>query len=206
MKLWKRASLLTLALGLVLGLTACGESGPDMPMEMELDGHTIVLGETTTGDMASWGWEVNLTGTQNEIQKNAKYVACYYDVRKEDGSGNQFWVSVYVPFQKNISGDYVDFSKEEKESKTNGVVYRISVRKDSSENYDIVYNGMDYQDLTWEDAEGWGAVKDEDAYPTTYELKAAQGTLEFEKGYTGKDEPGKLTVTMSQNAFSKLQK
>ena len=49
-------------------------------------------------------------------------------------------------------------------------------------------------------------VKDEDAYPTTYELEAAQGTLKFEKGYTGEDEPGKLTVTMSQNAFSKLQK
>lgn len=206
MSIMKKGGMLALALLVVLGLSACGPKGPDMPMEMELDGHTIVLGETTTGDMAGWGWEVNLTGTQNEIQENAKYVACHYDIRKEDGSGNQFWVSVYVPFQKNISGNYVDFSAEEKESKTNGVVYRISVRKDASENYDIVYNGMDYQDLTWEDAEGWGAVKDEDAYPTTYDLEAAQGTLKFEKGYTGEDEPGELTVTMNQNAFSRLQK
>lgn len=206
MKLTKRITLLTLVLALALGLTACGPKGPEMPMEMELDGHTIVLGQTTTGDIAGWGWEVSLTGTQNEIREDAKYVACHFSVKKEDGSGNQFWLSVYVPFQKNISGDYVDFSKEEKLSKTEGVVYRISVRKDASENYKIVYNGKDYQDLTWEDAEGWGAVKDENAYPTTYNLEAAQGKLKFEKGYTGEDEPGELTVSMNQNAFAKLQK
>lgn len=206
MKLWKSVSLLTLILALALGLTACGASGPDMPMELEIDGHTVALGQTTTGDMAGWGWDVQFTGSQNEIRENAKYVACYYSVEKADGSGNQFWVSVYVPFQKNMDGKYVDFSAEEKESRTNGVVYRVEVRKDASENYDIAYNGMDYQDLTWEDAEGWGAVKDEDAYPTTYELEAARGTLKFEKGYTGEDEPGKFTVTMGQNAFSRLQK
>lgn len=42
--------------------------------------------------------------------------------------------------------------------------------------------------------------------PTTYVMEAAQGTLKFETGYTGKDEPGKFTVTMNTNAFSKLQK
>ena len=33
MNLIKRITLLTLSLALLLGLTACGASGPDMPME-----------------------------------------------------------------------------------------------------------------------------------------------------------------------------
>ena len=206
MNIMKKCGMLALALLMVLGLAACGASGPEMPMEFTIDGHTLELGKTTTGDIAGWGWEVQFTGSQSEIREDAKYVACYYSIKKEDGSGNQFWVDVYVPFQKNMNGKYVDFSAEEKQSRTEGVVYRVEVRKDASENYDITYNGMDYQDLTWEDAAEWGAAEKEGAYPTTYELAAAQGTLKFEKGYTGQDEPGKLTVTMSTSAFSKLQK
>lgn len=166
MKLMERVTLLTLALALVLGLTSCGAAKPEMPMEFTIDGHTIALGKTTTADLASWGWELSFTGSQNEIREDAKYVACYYSVGKDGGrSGDQFWVDVYVPFQKNMSGKYVDFSEEEKMSRTEGVVYRVEVRKDAAENYDITYNGMDYQDLTWEDAAGWGAAKKEDAYP-----------------------------------------
>ena len=207
MKLMKRVTLLTLALSLALGLTACGAAKPEMPMEFTIDGHTVALGQTTTADLASWGWNLSFTGSQNEIREDAKYVACYYTVEKDDGrSGDEFWVDVYVPFQKNISGDYVDFSEEEKMSRTEGVIYRVEVRKDAAENFDIAYNGMDYQDLTWEDAAGWGAAEKEDAYPTTYVMEAAQGTLKFEKGYTGEDEPGKFTVTMNSTAFSKLQK
>lgn len=204
MKLIKRVTLLILTLALALGLAACGSSGPDMPMELTIDGHDVVLGQTTTGDMAGWGWEVTFTGSQNEIREDAKYVACYYSIGKE--GGGQFWVTVWVPFQGNISGRYVDFSAEEKESRTNGVVCRVEVRKDASEEFEITYNGINYQDMTWEDAEGWGAEKDEDAYPTTYNLAAAQGSLKFEKGYTSKDEPGKFTISMNTAAFSKLQK
>ncbi len=206
MSIIKRFTLLTLSLAMVLGLAACGASKPDMPMEIAIDGHDVVLGKTTTAEMAGWGWEVSFTGSQNEIKEDAKYVACYYTIRKAEGSGNEFWTTVWVPFQKNIDGKYVDFSEEEKMSKTEGVVCRVNVRKDASENFDITYNGVNYQDLTWKDAEEWGAVKDEKAYPTTYNMEVAQGSLEFAKGYTGEDEPGEFTVTMHSNAFAKLQK
>ncbi|MDE6589144.1 MAG: hypothetical protein K2K53_02100 [Oscillospiraceae bacterium] len=204
----KRAVLLTLALALALGLTACGASKPDMPMEATFDGHTVALGKTTTAEMAGWGWNLKFTGTQSEIREDAKYVACYYTVEKNDGrSGDVFWVSVWVPFQKNFQGSRgVDFSEEEKMSRTEGVVCRIEMRKDASENFDITYNGKNYQDLTWADAEEWGAEKDEDAYPTTYNMSVAQGSLKFEKGYTSEDEPGKFTISMNTGAFSKLQK
>ena len=106
--------MLALALALALGLASCA-SGPDMPMEVTVNDHTITLGKTTTGDIAGWGYEVSFTGSQNEIREDAKYVACHFRIKTEEGSGHEFWISVYVPFQKNIEGDYVDFSAEEKQ-------------------------------------------------------------------------------------------
>lgn len=205
MKSAKRTPLLVLALMLALCLNACGLSGPDMPMEFTIDGHTVALGVTTTGEMAGWGWDVAFTGSQNEIREDAKYVACYYTISKADGSGNEFWVTVYVPFQKNMSGNYVDFSAEEKQSLTEGVVCRVDVRRDASQNFEITYNGVNLQDITWAKAGEWGAKENEDAYPKTYEMDAAQGSLEFKKSYTD-DEMGELIVTMHSNAFAKLQK
>ncbi len=205
MSIIKRFTLLTLSLAMVLGLAACGASKPDMPMEIAIDGHDVVLGKTTTAEMAGWGWELDFTGSQNEIREDAKYVACYYTVNRPEGGC--FWVSVWVPFQKNISGKTVDFSEEEKMSKTEGVVCRVEVRKDASEEFDITYNGINYQDMTWANAEEWGAEKDESSpYITTYKMEVAQGSLKFEEGYTGGDEPGKFTVSMNTGAFSKLQK
>ena len=205
MKRFQHIILLTLSLALALGLTACGASGPDMPMQADIDGHTVVLGQTTTGDMAGWGWEINFTGSQNEIREDAEYVACHFRIDVAEGSGHEFWVSTYVPFQKNISGSYVDFSAEEAQSQTEGVVYRISLRKDAGDELDITYNGMDFQEILWATVEEWGAKKDEDAYPTTYNLDAAQGSFTFEKSYFN-DELGEMALTMNTNAFSKLQK
>jgi len=205
MKSMKRILLLMLTLAIALSLSACGIGGPEMPMEFTIDGHTVALGTTTTGEMAGWGWDVAFTGSQNEIREDAKYVACYYTVSKAEGSGNEFWVTVYVPFQKNVQGDYVDFSAEEKQSLTEGVVCRVSVRKDASRNFDISYNGANLQDITWAKAEEWGAKEDESAYPKTCEMDAAQGSLKFKKSYTD-EEMGELTVTMNTNAFAKLQK
>lgn len=210
MNLIKRATLLTLALVMALGLTACeGMGKPDMPMEITMDDHTVVLGKTTTAEMAGWGWELEFNGSQNEIREDAKYVACYYTIRKGEGSGNQFSVSVWVPFQKNMVGSsQVDFSEEEKMSKTEGVVCLVNVRKDAAENFKMTYNGVDYQTLTWDMAEEWGAKPTDRSsdYSPIYEIAAAQGTVKFEKGYTGEDEPGELTVSMNSGAFSKLQK
>ena len=74
MNLIKRATLLTLALVMALGLTACDSLGigkPDMPMEITMDDHTVVLGKTTTAEMAGWGWELEFNGSQNEIREDA---------------------------------------------------------------------------------------------------------------------------------------
>lgn len=207
MNIIKRVTLLTLALAMTLGLTACGPSGPDMPMEATVDGHTIVIGQTTTGEMAGWGWEVEFRSSQNEIRSDAKYVACYYHLKVDGGgAGKEFWADVYVPFQKNMVGDRVDLSKEEKESTTNGVVFRLTLRKDAADELDISYNGMDLQDVTWDTAAEWGATVNEDDYGSKdAELEAAQGSLNFKKSYTD-PEVGELTLTMDTNSFAKLQK
>ena len=206
MSIIKRAALLAMSLLLVLGLAACGASGPDMPMEVTVEGKTIVIGKTTTGEMADWGWEVSFMSSQSDIRKDAKYVACHYHIKVDGGgAGKEFWVSVYVPFQKNMKGDYVDLSAEEKESKTAGVVYRIDVRKSAGEKLSISYNGMNLQDITWNTAEEWGAKVDEESYYNSAELAVAQGTLKFEQSAGEGDEVNELTVIMSTRAFSKLQ-
>ena len=206
MSLIKRITLSALSLLLALGLTSCGASGPDMPMEVTVNGKTIVIGQTTTGEMAGWGWEVAFMSSQDTIASNAKYAACHYHIKVDGGgAGREFWVSVYVPFQKNMNGSYVDLSKEEAESQTAGVVYRVSVRKSAGDKLSISYNGMDLQDITWDTAKEWGAKVDEESYRKSAELAAAQGTLEFEQSYSG-DEMNELTVVMSTSAFSKLQK
>ena len=202
----KRITLLALSLLLVLGLTSCGASGPDMPMEVTVNGKTIVIGKTTTGEMAGWGWEVAFMSSQDTVSSNAKYVACHYHIKVDGGgAGKEFWVSVYVPFQKHISGSTVDLSNEEKESKTAGVVYRVSVRKSAGSKLDISYNGMNLQDITWDDAVEWGAKVDEESYLKSAELAAAQGTLEFKASSGHGDEMNELNVVMSTGAFSKLQ-
>ena len=206
MNLIKRVTLSVLALLLALGLTSCGASGPDMPMEVTVNGKTIVIGQTTTGEMAGWGWEVAFMNSQSDIRKDAKYVACHYHIKVDGGgAGQEFWVSVYVPFQKNMSGSYVDLSNEEKESRTAGVVYRVSVRKSAGNKLSISYNGMDLQSITWDTAEEWGAEVDEESYKKSAELSAAQGTLEFEAGSGVDSEVNELNVIMSTSAFSKLQ-
>ena len=201
----KRIVLLALSLLLALGLTSCA-SGPDMPMEVTVNGKTIVIGQTTTGEMADWGWEVIFMNSQSEIRSDAKYAACHYHIKVDGGgAGKEFWVSVYVPFQKYMSGSYVDLSAEEAESKTAGVVYRVSVRKSAGAKLDISYNGMDLQDLTWDIAQEWGAKVDDESYYKSAELSAAAGTLEFEAASGGDSEVNELTVVMNTNAFSRLQ-
>ena len=206
MNIIKRVTLLAISLLLALGLASCGASGADMPMEVTVNGKTIVIGKTTTGEMAEWGWEVGLMSSQDTIAKDAKYVACHYHIKVDGGgAGQEFWVSVYVPFQKNISGSTVDLSADEKEAKTAGVVYRVSVRKSAGKKLSISYNGMDLQDITWDIAKEWGAKVDEESYYKSAKLSASQGTLKFEKSYTN-DDVNELTVTMNTNSFSKLQK
>jgi len=192
-------------MALSLSLNSCAASGPDMPMELSIDGHTVALGKTTTAEMSSWGWDVAFTGSQREIREDSKYVACYYSISKAEDAGNEFSATVFVPFQKNIDGNYVDFSAEETQSQTEGVVCRVNVRKDSAENFDVSYNGVNLQDITWATAEEWGAKESEDTSRKTYEMAVAQGSLKFEESYTD-DELGELAVSMNVGSFAKLQK
>ena len=205
MNIVKRAVLPALALLLALGLVSCGASGPDMPMELTVNGKTVAMGRTTTGEMADWGWELAYMSSPGEIRSDAEYASCDYHVMVDGGGpGREFWVSVYVPFRKNMSGDYVDLSAEVEESRTAGVVYRVSVRKSAGDKLDIAYNGTDLQNITWDTAAEWGAEVEEDDHGKEAELDAAQGVLTFEKSYTS-DRMNELTVTMSDSAFSKLQ-
>lgn len=207
MNLTKRAALLTLALALVLGLTACGPSGPDMPMEVTIDGHTIALGQTTMSDLTGLGWKAKLTGAQREIRQNDKYVAFHYNLMVDGGgAGKEFWASVYVPFQGHISGGSADISQEQALAGTEGVVCMVSVRKSAGEDLSISYNGVDLQDITWDTAKEWGATVKEGEYVTSAELAAAQGTLSFAESSYNDGELNELKITMNTNAFAKLQK
>lgn len=207
MNIIRRIALSALSLLLALGLTSCGAS-PDMPMEITVNGKIILIGRTTTGEMAGWGWDVAFMSSQSEVRSDAKYVACHYHVKVDGGgAGKEFWVSVYVPFQKNISGSgsRVDLSGEEEESKTAGVVYRVDVRKSAGEKLNIFYNGMNLRDITWDTVEEWGGKVDGESYKKSAGLSAARGALTFEAASGNSGELNEMSVVMSTSAFSKLQ-
>lgn len=200
----RRALTLFLSLVLALGLAACGPSGPDMPMEIQIDGDAIVLGRTTLPDLARLGWKAKLTGAQREIRAKAKFVGFHYRLERTGGSGVQFWASVYVPFQGNVSGGSADISQEQAIAGEEGVLYRVEVRKDAAADCDIFYNGVNLQDMTYARARRWGAVKDETQSRTTYTLEAARGSLNFKQSDTDSGLAG-FTITMSAAAFEELR-
>lgn len=200
----KTALTLFLALALALGLTGCGPSGPDMPMEIQIDGDAIVLGQTTMSDLTGMGWKAKITGAQREIRAKAKFVAFHYRLERTDGSGVQFWASVYVPFQGKASGGSADISQERAIAGTEGILYRVEVRRDDAQGRDVFYNGVNLQELTCAQAQRWGAARDEERSPVTYSLEAARGSLKFEQSDTGGGLGG-LTIAMSAGAFEELQ-
>lgn len=200
----KTALTLFLALALALGLTGCGPSGPDMPMEIQIDGSTIVLGRTTMSDLTGLGWKAKITGAQREIRAKAKFVAFHYRLEQTDGSGVQFWASVYVPFQGKASGGSADISQERAAAGTEGVLYRVEVRRDDAQGCDVFYNGVNLRELTCAHAQRWGAVRDEVQSPAAYSLEAAQGSLKFQQSDTDGG-LGVLTIAMSADAFEALQ-
>lgn len=200
----RRALTLFLSLVLALGLAACGPSGPDMPMEIQIDGDTIVLGQATLPDLVRLGWKAKLTGAQREIRAKAKFVAFHYRLERADGSGVQFWASVYVPFQGKASGGSADISQERAIAGTEGILYRVEVRRDDAQGRDVFYNGVNLQDMTCARARRWGAVKDEAQSRTVYTLEVARGNLNFEQSDTDSGLGG-LTITMSAAAFEELR-
>ena len=199
MNIMKRVFLLTLSLALALGLAACGASGPDMPMEAEIDGHTITLGQTTMEDMAGWGYEVNSAGRQDVAHDGDKYIYFHYSLSK--GAGNQFWVTVYTPYYGGTN-----INKEAKEAAQSGIVYAVTLSKSATEKIGAVYNGMDIKDMSFDTAKEWGAKEKEDASKLTWDLPVSQGWLRFEAESTSGEELHSLRVSMSEKAFLAMQK
>ena len=65
---------LFLTLFILLGLTGCG-SGKDLPMEVTLDGYTVVLGETTIQDIVDLGYEPHLERLPDVASDGDKYIS-----------------------------------------------------------------------------------------------------------------------------------
>ena len=195
----KRAALLVLSLALALSLAACGASGPDMPMEAQIDGHTITLGKTTMADMAGWGYEVFSAGRQDVAHDGDKYIYFHYSLSK--GAGDQFWVSVYTPYYGGTN-----INKEAKEAAQSGIVFAVTLSKSATEKIGAVYNGMDVKDMSFDTAKEWGAKEKEGASKAAWELAAAQGWLTFEAESTSSKEMNSLRVSMNEKTFKAMQK
>ena len=199
----KKWALSALFLALGLCLTACGGEKPDLPMELTVDGHAIVLGSTTTGDLADWGWDVHLLAPRDNLTEETQYVTC--DFRISRGEDSQFSAAVLVPFQRNFVGaNQVDLIEEARLSLTQGVVSEVTVDQAAAGQFQILYHGADCRTLTWDDAAAWGARRDRgtaaDAPVCT--LEAARGTLSF-AGTA--DAPARFSLVLDPEAFAALQ-
>ncbi len=183
---------------LLMGLTACA-GGPEMPMELTVDGHTIVLGKTTMKEMTDLGYEVYVTGTPDTIKKDAKYVPFYYSLTK--GVGNEMFVTVCVPW-----GGSADVSAEQASAPSEGIIKRVEVRTSTVEKVAASYNGEEIKELTFEKAIEWGAKQKEDASVKTYEIKAKDGFLKFESENTSGEDFHTFSVELKMDVFEKMQK
>lgn len=184
---------------LLVVFTACVGGGPEMPMELTVDGHTIVLGKTTMKEMTDLGYEVRVTGTPDTIQKDAKYVPFYYSLTK--GAGNEMFVTVCVPW-----GGSADVSAEQASAPSEGIIKRVEVRTSTVEKVTASYNGEDIKELTFDKAIEWGAKQKEDAGVKTYEIKAKDGFLKFESENTSGEDFHTLSVELKMSVFEKMQK
>lgn len=198
MKPFQRIALLALALALILGLAGCA-SGPEMPMEATIDGHTITLGRTTMADMADWGYEVNSAGRQDAAYDDDKYIYFHYSLSK--GAGEQFWVSVYTPYYGGTN-----INKEAGEAAQSGIVFAVTLSKSATEKISAVYNGVDVKDMSFDTVKEWGCKQDKEASRVTYQLTAAQGFITCRAGDSSSEEMSELRVSMSENAFLAMQK
>lgn len=203
MKRIKRRALPALALVLALCLAGCGGERPDLPMELTVDGRAVVLGRTTTGDLAGWGWDVHLVAPRDNLTEETQYVTCDFRVGK--GEDSRFTVAVLVPFQRNFVGaGQVDLIEEARLSLTQGVVSEVTVDKAAAGQFQIIYHGADCRALTWEDAAAWGArrARGSSAGAPVYTLEAARGSLTFQGDGAA---PARFTLGIGPDAFAALQ-
>lgn len=200
----RKIILLVGLLLLIFSMTACGSNGPEMPMEITVDGYDIVLGQTTMQDMIDLGYEVHTDATPNSINNDAKYVPFYFSLDK--GAGHQIHVTVLVPW----SGSK-DVSEERSLAQKEGVIQIVKVTLEGTKKVDVVYNGVNTKDLSFTyAADEWGCKlkegTDGNSSKTTYTLAAKNGGIELQGAYTTSKEYDSLRVYLSEKAFENMHK
>ncbi len=189
---------LLLSLLLMLGLTGCG--APDVPMEVTIDGNTIVLGQTTMQDLIDLGYEPHLQSRQDVARDGDTYITFYYSLDK--GAGNQFWADVAVPWSGSSN-----INDETTRSATEGIVRSVKFSISSTEKVTASYNGVDIQDMTFDyGIEEWGAKKDDRTTVPAWLATVKRGSLRMESESTMDEEFHELTVSLSLKELEKMQK
>lgn len=199
----RKLTLILVVSMLLLGLSACGGSKPDMPMEITVDGYTIVLGETTVADLIQLGYEVKLTKTPDVAKDGDDYIP--FDLSVDRGAGDQMFLTVLVPWGKGTN-----ISAETQAAVTEGIIRSVTVTATSVKQIDVLYHGVNTQDITFAmAAEDWGATeekRDGNSY-LRYVLQAKTGVIEVEESTAApKGQVGWLRVSVSLKEFAAMQK
>lgn len=195
----KRCITLLLLLTMLFTLVSCGNT-VDMPMEVTIDGLTIVLGQTTMQDMQDAGYKASLSAVPDTARQGDKYISFDYLLSKT--AELQFSVRVTVPWSGNTS-----INKEKSLSETEGIIRTITIRPASVKNFEVIYNGVELQDLTYEYSEKeWGAEKGEQYSKPVYKIEAKNGDVILSSENSFRTDFYSLTVQLSKKAFEKMQK
>lgn len=196
----QKFTAILLLLTMLLGLVGCGSNTADMPMEVTIDGYTIVLGQTTMQDLRNQGYDVALSVLPDTAKSTDKYISFIYGVKKT--AKQQFFVTVCVPWErgKNIKN-------ETRLSATEGIVKSIRMRKGSLADVEVLYNDVNLQDLTFEYGESeWGAKKEEGKSVLSYQVKTKNGYVTLNAENTFREEFYSLSVELHMKGFEKMQR
>lgn len=195
----RKPVLLIVLLLLALSLTACAKK-MDLPMEVTVDGYTIVLGKTTMKDMTDLGYEVHTDGMPDVAREGDKYIPFYYSLDR--GAGDQIHVTVMAPWSGNS-----DISAEQSFAVTEGVIRSVRFTLDAVEKVEVTYNGMNVNDLNFEYAkEEWGAkLDDQSSTKIKYQVDAKNGFVILDSISVMEQEYGGLNIQLTTSAFEKMQ-
>lgn len=196
----KKCILVICMLLFLMSLTACGSNGPDMPMEVTVDGFTIVLGKTTVKEMTDLGYDLKVTAMPDVAKEGDKFIPLYYSLDK--GTGNTIFITACVPW-----GGSADITKETQLGPTEGIIKSVEVRVSATEKVTATYNGVDLQEMTFDHAVNeWGAKRDEDSSKMKYTITTNKGFISFQSATTSSEEFDELNIQLKQNVFDKMQK
>lgn len=194
----KRFTAVLLVFIMMFSLAGCGRA--DLPMEVTVDGNTIVLGQTTMQDMIDLGYEVNYTGKDDTVKSGDKYVSFQYSLKKE--AGHQIFVTVCVPWSGSTN-----VSKEADLSATKGIIKTVRLKVSALEKVSVTYNGINLKDFTFDYAEEWGAKKDERMVNLlAYSVEAKRGFVRMSADGAFSEEFGELSLQIYEKEIEKLQK